>query len=235
MTLWRVWFVRNELVHNKPAPPIEVSARFLQSYWESIVVSKRDSGERNGRGKQPLVADSGRRDSSKPSPATLKWSPPPLGRVKLNVAGTLGDGGEAGAGMILRSVEGNIIFSSCRRLYSCREILEAVLYACKEGLEIAMQRSTLPIQVEVNSATAAMLLKSEVDDRSRFAFLVRDVKKLLRSNNSCITHVSNTQNLASISLANFARAGSRTMTWVGSGPPEVLQAAAIDCNDTIIE
>ena len=110
------------------------------------------------------------------------------------------------------------------------------MYACKEGLEIAIQKSTLPIQVEVNSATAAMLLKSEVDDRSRFAFLVRrDVKKLLRSNNSCITHVSNTQNLASISLAIFARDGSRTMTWVGSGPPEVLQAAAIDCKDTTIE
>lgn len=42
MTLWMIWFVWNEVVHNKPAPPVEVSARFLQSYLDSILGIKRN-------------------------------------------------------------------------------------------------------------------------------------------------------------------------------------------------
>jgi hypothetical protein len=32
MTLWRIWR-RNEVVHDKPPPPVETSRRFLQTTW----------------------------------------------------------------------------------------------------------------------------------------------------------------------------------------------------------
>lgn len=43
MTFWRCWHVRNELIHSKPAPPMESSVRFLQSYLESLVAIKSNS------------------------------------------------------------------------------------------------------------------------------------------------------------------------------------------------
>ena len=36
MLLWRVWYVRNEVVHAKPTPPIDVWVRFLSSYLDTL-------------------------------------------------------------------------------------------------------------------------------------------------------------------------------------------------------
>ena len=32
MVMWRCWFIRNEIQHDKRPPPLEVSRRFLESY-----------------------------------------------------------------------------------------------------------------------------------------------------------------------------------------------------------
>ena len=39
----------------------------------------------------------------------------------------------------LRSDTGDIIFSSCRKLRTCSDPLEAELHACMEGLNLALQ------------------------------------------------------------------------------------------------
>lgn len=54
MTLWRCWFIRNEVVHNKPAPPVEVSCRFLQSYLDSLIGVKLNSNFDPAKGKQSI-------------------------------------------------------------------------------------------------------------------------------------------------------------------------------------
>jgi hypothetical protein len=40
MLLWRVWHVRNEVVQSKPAPPLDVSVRFLDSYLSLLQACK---------------------------------------------------------------------------------------------------------------------------------------------------------------------------------------------------
>ena len=108
------------MVHNKPPPPLEVSARFLQSYLNSILGIKLNQNVDPRKGKALIsfssVVD---RNTSSPTEFGSRWMPPPRGWMKLNCAGSYGVAGGAGAGAILRNEDGSIIFSSCMKLHLC--------------------------------------------------------------------------------------------------------------------
>lgn len=104
-----------------------------------------------------------------------------------------------------------------------------------EGLSLAIQRSDSPIIIEMDSLTAVSMIQEEEVDRSVYASLVKEIKFLRGLRETCVTHVSRSQNNASDCLASFARVERRTMTWLGSGPPRVLDVVQADCNDTMNE
>ena len=52
---------------------------------------------------------------------------------------------------------------------------------------------------------------------------------------TCITHIICSQNKASDSLATFVRLEERTMSWIGSGPPKVLELVSNGCKNIVIE
>ncbi|KAK1644728.1 hypothetical protein QYE76_062533 [Lolium multiflorum] len=57
MTWWHAWHVRNEVVHHKPAPPIEASRRFLRSYVDSLLVIKQNPLADPAKGKSIICYD----------------------------------------------------------------------------------------------------------------------------------------------------------------------------------
>lgn len=118
---------------------------------------------------------------------------------------------------------------------SCRDALDAELSTCKEGLTLALQRSDLAINIELDSVNAVNMIQSTEVDRSIYAHVVQEIKQLRSSRTSCITHVHRCQNKASDRLASFARINDRTMTWLGSGLDEILEIVRDDCKDILIE
>lgn len=165
-----------------------------------------------------------------PAIVPSRWTAPLAGWVKLSTDGSWTEEGRAGASMILRDHLGNIIFSSCRELFSCRDALEAELCACMEGLSLAIQRTDLPIHIEMDSLSVVSIIKDEGLDRSVFASLVKEIKHLRSLRMSCVSHVSRSQNVASDFLAKFARVEGRTVVWLGFGPPELVELCNSDCN-----
>jgi hypothetical protein len=83
--------VRNEVVHGKQAPPIDVSCRFLCNYIDYSTMIKYHPQADHVKGKSPATSPlPGRsvveRESAAPAPRS--WSPPPADWVKLNIDGS---------------------------------------------------------------------------------------------------------------------------------------------------
>jgi hypothetical protein len=82
MIIWRIWFVRNEITHEKPMPSIEGSRRFLCSFMVSLTNCRQLTTEII-KGKQLAQPLNTIVTSSMQS--TKSWVRPPDRHVKLNV------------------------------------------------------------------------------------------------------------------------------------------------------
>jgi hypothetical protein len=134
MVMWCIWFVRNEITHDKPLSAVEGSRRFLCSYMASLENSKKLPTEEILKGKrpmhQPVVI-------SEAPVAVESWKKPPIGYVKLNVDGSfMVQDGAASAGVIVGASDGSIILSACKVLNHCCSALEAELRAVIEGVSL---------------------------------------------------------------------------------------------------
>ena len=77
--------------------------------------------------------------------------------------------------MILRDAHGDIIYSACWEIRICDNALDAELVACREGLELALHRTMLPILVELDSAEAVSLITAHSEDRLIHRMLVKEI------------------------------------------------------------
>ena len=128
--------------------------------------------------------------------------------------------------MILRDKTSNIIFSSCKELFFPVEMQWKPSSFCMEGLSLSLQRSVLPILLEV-VVPVVNILKDEVVDRSLLASLVAEIKYLFSLRKTCITQIKRSQNVVGDFLVNFARTENRAVVWLGSGPPDVVENAPL--------
>jgi ribonuclease HI len=221
LVAWRVWYAHNEATHNKPIPPIEVSKRFLISYMKIHTDLKSSTTEDIIKGKATLVVNPTqcmntsvvRKESDK------KWLIPSPGWVKLNCDGSFKEAdGTAGGGMILRDDLGQVIFSACSFLRDCDSPLEAETRACLEGLQLALDRSDKPIQLELDCSVLLNAIKVTSLDRSPLTHVISEIKTLANgSRNIIFVKVDRSQNRASHCLANLARAEGRTVLWSNAG------------------
>lgn len=105
---------------------------------------------------------------------------PPVGWTKLNTDGAfLPADGSAGAGMVLRDEAGAIIFTACRGSFTCDNALQAELAACREGIELALERTNCPNLIEMDCVEAVSMIKALSQDRSSNMTWVRDIKALM--------------------------------------------------------
>lgn len=84
MLIWRIWNLRNNLMHGKEVPPVEVSKNFLCTYLSSIHNIKNLSIEEIIKGKSTVV-DVGPTQVARPPPSAPPWLPPPTDWLALSV------------------------------------------------------------------------------------------------------------------------------------------------------
>ena len=157
------------------------------------------------------------------------WIPPSEGRVKLNTDGSVLNG-NAGTGMVLWDHGGNIIFSACRFVCDCEDVLESEILAIKDVINLSLHWSYLHIDVESDSLEAVQMVKDAGRNFSRYAFIIGEIKQNMGERESSITHIRRSGNCVSHAMASFGSGQGRTMVWLGSAPDEVLCIASRDCN-----
>jgi ribonuclease HI len=165
------------------------------------------------------------------------WKRPSEGFLKLNVDGSfMAADGTAGAGMILRSHDGEIIFSASRSLLQCSSALESEVCALMEGIALAQEHNQQHFVIESDSAEVVQMLNNNARDLSPLGHLVAEVKTLMSSGQIVgISKIPRSQNIASHLLAGFGRSNDRTEVWLGSGPESILGSLLRDCNTPIYD
>lgn len=87
------------------------------------------------------------------------------------------------------------------------------------GVIFCLDETELPAEVEVDSLELIKRVQSSDNNRTIYAYLVKEIKHIMSIRETSITHIHRPQNKVSNCLAIFAGEEGRTMTWLGSGPP----------------
>jgi ribonuclease HI len=238
LIFWRIWHNHNEMTHDKPCPSLEGSQRFLVSYLNSLLLIKQHPGADMEKRKMVITHEAGFRKEDRRSDGSRKvkktWTPPGVGRLKLNVDGAFSSSGGAGAGMMLRDHQGSVVAAACRALVQCRDATEAELLAIEEGLRLALLWSPLPFTVETDSSEAAELIKETTPNISIYAFTISAIREMLQERDISVIKISRDANRASHELAKIGRVDQRNAIWFVDLPLVVSQAIEFDCNPVAI-
>jgi hypothetical protein len=92
--------------------------------------------------------------------------------------------------MVPRTGTREVIFSACRSLTNCRDMVQAELAAIEEGLKLALQWSNLPVSVDIDCAEATALIMEQTSNASVFAFSISVIRDLLRERGWCLGKTS---------------------------------------------
>lgn len=231
MTMWRAWYVCNEVTHGKRPPPTEASRRFLHGYINSLLCIHQCPQGDMERGKMVVQMGAAARPKEVKQKEELRWALPRPGWAKLNVDRSYVPAtGDAGSGMVLRSDRGEVIFTACREIRTCDNSLDAELAACREGLELALHRTDRPIAVEMDSTEAVTMLNARSADRSSSRVLVEEIQRMIRDDHReiSITAISRSQNKVSHALAAYGRSLPRTAVWLGSCMSDFVNLVVAD-------
>ena len=130
----------------------------------------------------------------------------------------------------MRDDRGDIIYSACRELRTCNNALEAELATCREGLELALYRTNLPIMVAMDNTEAVAMLTGRQRDRSVHRALVGEIRSMasLATREISFIHCSRSQNIVSHELATYGRNTPRTAVWLAAGMNFVVNLVAAE-------
>jgi len=101
-----------------------------------------------------------------------------------------------------------------------------------EGISLALHWCNQPLQIEVDCLEMIKMLENKEADRSVYSTTIEEIKILMKIRQTCITHISRSQNSSSHFMANYARANSHTAVWLASGPEGLLSTCQV-CNSSV--
>ncbi|KAF7824182.1 putative ribonuclease H-like domain, reverse transcriptase zinc-binding domain-containing protein [Senna tora] len=162
VVVWLLWKVRNSTifgVDDKFLEPLDLRVKILSDEFSSM-------------------CDVGKGCSNK-EVVWIKWKPPELGSVKINVDGARSLSEDwAGCGGVIRSSNGSWL-GGFFKFVGCVSVLEAEIWGCLEGLELALKSGFDSVWLESDSLLAVNFIRNGCNDDHVCAGLIKRVRSLM--------------------------------------------------------
>jgi ribonuclease HI len=234
MLVWRNWQLRNDAVHDKPNPPVEMTRRYLCSYMDSLMFLRQGDGRDIEKGKN-VVGLQNHVQAKQQMVKCPPWPKPAAGWIAITVDGSfLQSDGSAGIGCIVRDHTGSVLMAACKAYANLTEAYEAELLAVKEGLALSLPYLDAPLLLQSDSAAVLKTLKEEGLDRSPHTKIVMELKHVINGSRELVLmKVDRQQNRVADCLATHARVGQINRVWSDCSPCFLSDFVASDCNPII--
>jgi len=167
---WQAWHLRNNVIHGDGKASVHGSARFVASYWESLlrIWHGRDNDK---KGKAPIY-DMWNRDIAwngglANNHQDRRWPLPPYGWAKLNA-----DQEKATLVWWLET-DGLVLLTRWRHGVKCTSVEYAEAEACLEGIRLVTKWIKQPTIIESDCLSVAVALNSENESRASFSNIIK--------------------------------------------------------------
>jgi ribonuclease HI len=231
LLLWRAWFLRNYIVHDKGIATIKQSVQFLKSYALEISLNQALPCLENIKGKNVASPTDCLATKGLPNKQNT-WIKALQGCVKVNVdASFVQVDSQANVGVVAREENGNVCFSAARMLIDCSSAEEAELEAIRDGITLAATWTQGNVTCETDCLAAASAINRDGKDLSQLCHIINDIKDLLCSHSRVrVVHISRSCNRLAHCIATLARTCNTVGFWLGSVPHAVEPLLVEECN-----
>ncbi|XP_075665304.1 uncharacterized protein LOC142634963 [Castanea sativa] len=214
MVMWTIWHRRNQVRTLSKDYPL---SHILHAASEALATFHQ------------AISDASKQIHQS-HPISVRWSPPPVGRIKVNFDGALfKDIGKAGIGVIIRDSNGQALASMSEQasLPFSPDIAEAM--AAARAVSFAQELGYTSFILEGDSANIIATLSSEETSLSTYGHILSSAKATLGAD-SCISfsHVRRSGNCVAHNLAKHARHVRGFSVWTEDVPPHLIPIILAD-------
>ncbi|GJN34978.1 hypothetical protein PR202_gb23697 [Eleusine coracana subsp. coracana] len=240
--LFRAWHLRNDQIYGDGKATVTGSARFLESYWDSLsngrLLVDGDASDLKGKRK---MGENRRQNTTTPTDTKEPepWAPPPEGWVKINMDGAFEvESGDAlaSAGIVIRDSQGHAVLSTWQPVRQCSEAMEAEAEACLVGIQLAVEWVRKPAVVESDCWELIRLLQGDQKTWAAWSTLILEVKAACQLLPEVkYSRVKRQSNSVAHTLAKLAQIKKQSAVWRLRPPPSIRSLGGLEsrCGDCL--
>jgi hypothetical protein len=210
--MWSLWRTHNNIKHGKNTIPVRKAINWALDTVTQLLAHTRPTIEKSRR-------------------QHIKWRPPPLGVMKVNVDAAFNNNSATGSiGAIMRDEAGHFQAAGAWFLDSVASVMVAEAEACRQGLQLAKDAGATSIIIETDSKLVVDLWQSMSTNRSKINHILCDIETRSLYFSFLIVNVYREVNLGAHACAKEASSIMFQNMWMHVSLNFLLHIVHDDCS-----
>ena len=166
----------------------------------------------------------------------LRWNPPPVSSLKINVDGTtFADLRTVGIRLIVQDWNGGFVATMCKQIHAPLGPLKVELKVVEVGLQFAKQLGISDFTIKGDSLIVARALSQFSSVPASIDAVIMGIRSsTLEFHNVYFSHVKHNANIPTHLLAKYAKGIAHQCVWMGNCPSFLELAILHDVNSIVV-